>query len=127
MFEADRTWIFERLKHSLQLLAGRAEIQPNNFSNFVAVADELSLDFENRDTLPGSFRTELTAEQASCLDSLDRSLSELNEEARSNGAVVNSSEHYNIRYRAARAVREFGWPREEPPLHGDEFVRGKVK
>jgi len=91
MYEADRTWIFERLKHSLQLLACRAEIQLNNFRNFVA--DELALDFENfRDTLTGNFRTGLTAEQASSLDSLDRSLSELNKEAWSNGAVVNSSE-----------------------------------
>jgi hypothetical protein len=90
MYEADRTWIFERLKHSLQLLAC-AEIQLNNFPNFVA--GELALDFENfRDTLTGNFRTGLTAEQASCLDSLDRSLSELNEEAWSNRAVVNSSE-----------------------------------
>jgi len=56
MYKADRTWIFERLKHSLQLLACRAEIQPNNFPNFVAVADELALDFENfRDTLTGNF------------------------------------------------------------------------
>jgi hypothetical protein len=91
MYEADRTWIFERLKHSLQLLACRAGIQLNNFPNFVA--DELALDFENfRDTLTGNFRTGLTAEQASCLDSLDRSLAELNKEAWSNGAVVNSSE-----------------------------------
>lgn len=91
MYEADRTWIFERLKHSLQLLACRAEIHLNNFPNFVA--DELALDFENfRDILTGNFRAGLTAEQALCLDSLDRSLSELNEEAWSNGAVVNSSE-----------------------------------
>jgi hypothetical protein len=69
MYEADRTWIFERLKHSLQLLACRAEIQLNNFPNFVA--DELALDFENFwGTLTGNFRTGLTAEQASCLDSL---------------------------------------------------------
>jgi hypothetical protein len=92
MYEADRTWIFERLKHSLQLLACRAEIQLNNFPNFVAVADELALDFENfRDALRGNYRTELTAEQASCLASLDRSLSELNEETWNNGAAVNSS------------------------------------
>jgi hypothetical protein len=74
VYEADRTWIFERLKHSLQLLACRAEIQLNNVPNFVAVADELALDFESfRDTRTGNYRTELTAEQASCLDSLDRS------------------------------------------------------
>jgi hypothetical protein len=106
MYEADRTWIFERLKHSLQLLACRAEIQINNARNFVAVADELALDFENfRDTLTGSFRTELTAEQTSRLDSLGRSLSELNKEAWSNGAAVDSSEWCNIRYLAARALR----------------------
>ena len=128
MYQADRTWIFERLKRSLQLLACRAEIQLNNFPNFVAVADEMALDFENfRDTLTGNFRTELTAEQALCLDSLDRSSPELNKEAWSNGAVADSSEWCNIRYLAARALREFGWPLEEPPLHGDEFVRRKVK
>jgi hypothetical protein len=125
MYEADRTRIFERKKHFLQLLACRAGIQLNNFPNFVAVADEMALDFENfRDTLTGNFPTELTAEQASCLDSLDRSLSELNKEAWSNGAVVDPSEYCNIRYLSARDLREFGWPLEEPPLHGDEFVRG---
>jgi hypothetical protein len=113
MYEADRTWIFERLKCSMQLLACRAEIQVNNFPNFVAVADEMALDFENfRDTLTGNFRTELTAEPASCLDSLDRSLSELNKEAWSDAAVVDSSECRNIRHLAARALREFGWPLE---------------
>jgi hypothetical protein len=51
MYEADRTWTFDRPKRSLQLLACRAEIQLNNFPNFVAVADEMALDFENfRDT-----------------------------------------------------------------------------
>jgi hypothetical protein len=90
MYEANCTWIFERLKHSLQLWTCRAEIQLNNFPNFAAVADELALDFENfRDTLTGNYPTGLTAERASCLDSLDRSLSELNEEAWSNGAVMN--------------------------------------
>ena len=89
MYEADRTGIFERLKLSLQRLACRAEIQPNNFPNFAAVADEMALDFQNfRDTLTGNFSTGLTSEQALCLDSLDRSLSELNKEVWSNGAVV---------------------------------------
>lgn len=69
MYEADRTWIFERLKHSLQLLACRAEIQLNNFPNFIAVAEKLALEFEYfRGTRTGNYRTELTAEQASCLD-----------------------------------------------------------
>jgi hypothetical protein len=122
MHEADRTRIFERLKHSLQLLACRAEMQLNTFPDFVPVAHEMALDFENsRDTLTGNFPTELTAEQASCLDSLDRSLSESNEW--SNGAVVDPSEGRNIRYLSARALREFAWPLEEPPLHGDELIK----
>jgi hypothetical protein len=106
MYEADRTWIFEWLKRSLQLLACRAEMQLNNSPNFVAVADEMALDFENfRDTLTGYFRTELTAEQALCLDSLDRNSSELNKEAWSYGAVADSSEWCNIPYLTARALR----------------------
>ena len=74
----DRLGTFERLKHSLQLLACPAEVQLNLLPSFVCKADELALGFNQwRLVAVDNFRSELTASQLSCLDAIDGSLSEL--------------------------------------------------
>jgi hypothetical protein len=47
MQEVNRLWLFERLKHSLQLLACPPEIQLGKFPDFVHAPDELALDFDD--------------------------------------------------------------------------------
>jgi hypothetical protein len=128
MQTVDRFGIFERLKHSIQLLACSSEIQLKMLPQFVCKADELALDFDNwREVALGNFRSELTAHQLSCLDAIDSRFSELTRmgaEIWSEDAVRESSEWKAVRTLAAAALESFGWLLETPPSHADEFVRG---
>ena len=47
MEEVNRLWLFEHLKHSLQLLAFPPEIQLGKFPDFVTAADDLAENFDN--------------------------------------------------------------------------------
>ena len=123
MQEVNRPWLFERLKYSLQLLACPPEIQLEKFPAFVHGPDELALDFDNfRMACAGNFRAELTGEQLSCLDSVDRSFSQMPADCFSPNAVTNSREWQQIRQLAAEALKAFGWPLDEPPRRDHEFV-----
>jgi hypothetical protein len=125
MQEANRAWLFERLKHALQLLACAPEIQLRHFPDFVHVPDELALDFDNfRTACVGNFRFEMTAEQLSCLDSVDQSFERMKGRF-TNDAVMNSREWQDVRLLAADALKAFGWPLEEPPASGDAFIRAR--
>ncbi len=71
MHAIDRLGIFERLRHSIQLLACPAEVQLNLLPSFVRKADELALDFDQwRSVAVSNFRSELTASQLSGLDAI---------------------------------------------------------
>jgi len=78
MQSVDRFAIFECLKHSIQLLACPAEIQLRMLPRFVCRADELVLDFDLwKEIVLNNFRSELSTDQMCCIESIDRSLSEL--------------------------------------------------
>jgi hypothetical protein len=127
MQTVDRFGIFERLKHSIQLLACSSEIQLKMLPQFVCKADELALDFDNWREVALNFRSELTTHQLSCLDAIDSSLSKLTRtgpESWTEDAVRESGEWKAVRTLAAAALESFGWPLETPPSHADEFVRG---
>ena len=73
MQAVDRLGIFERLKHSIQLLACPPEVQLNLLPSFVCKVDELALDFDHWQRVAlSNFRSELTADQLSCLDVISR-------------------------------------------------------
>jgi hypothetical protein len=122
----DRLGIFERLKHSIQLLACPAEVQLNLLPSFVCKADALALDFDQwRLVAVSNFRSELTASQLSCLEAIDGSFSELTHmgsEHWTDDSVRKSTEWQGIRALAAAALASFGWPKEAPPSHADEYV-----
>ena len=125
MQEVNRLWLFERLKHSLQLLACPPEIQLRKFPDFVHAPDELALDFDNfRMAFVSNFRAELTGEQLSCLDSIDQVLSQMPKDCFSPNAVTNSPEWRQIRQLAAEALKAFGWPLDNAPRRNHEFVPG---
>jgi hypothetical protein len=81
----NRTWIFERLKHSIQLLACPAEVQLRMMPDFVCKADELTLDFEHwKDVVLADFPSELTPAQESILAAISTNLSEMTKAAATN-------------------------------------------
>jgi len=128
MQSVDRLAIFERLKHSVQLLACPPEIQLKMLPRFVCKADELALDFDLwREVVLNNFRSELRTDQISRIERIDRSLSELTRkgaECWTEEAVRQSEEWKRIRALAADALVSFGWTLETPPSHADEFVGG---
>jgi hypothetical protein len=124
MEEVNRAWLFEGLKHSLQLLACAPEIQFRHFPDFVHVPDELALDFDNlRTACVGNFGSEMTAEQLSCLESVDQSFDRMKGRF-TDDAVMNSPEWRDVRLLAADALKAFGWPLDEPPGSDNEYIRG---
>jgi len=128
MQSVDRLAIFERLKHAVQLLACPPEIQLKMLPRFVCKADELALDFDLwREVALNNFRSELSTDQMSFIESIDQSLSELTRmgpECWTEEAVRQSEEWKRVRTLAAEALDSFGWPLETPPSHDDEFVGG---
>jgi|HubBroStandDraft_3_1064219.scaffolds.fasta_scaffold562906_2 hypothetical protein len=125
MQEANRPWLTERFKHALQLLACAPEIQFGKFPDFARVPDELALEFDNfRVAFVGNFRSELTAEQLSCVELIDEYLSSMSKECYCDEAVSISPEWQHIRRLGAKALNAFGWPVEDPPSYAHEFVRG---
>ena len=126
MQSVDRFAIFERLKHSIQLLACPAEIQLRMLPRFVCRADELALDFDLwKEIVLNNFRSELSTDQMCCMESIDRSLSELTHMGPENWteeAVRESDEWKRVRTLAASGLESFGWAREIPPSHAGEYV-----
>lgn len=122
--EVNRTWIFERLKHALQLLACSSEIQLGKFPSFVHTPDELALDYDHfRSACIDNFRSELTDEQISRLAAIDQLFLKIPKDSFSPEAVTKSPAWQQVRLLAAEALKAFDWPIEDPPSHNHEFVR----
>jgi hypothetical protein len=125
MPEVNRAWLRERLKNSIQLLACPADVQLGHFPHFVRAPDELALEFDDcLEAFVSNCRAEITDEQLSCLDSIDRSLSQMPKEQFRSEAVTDSPEWHRVRRLAADALRAFNWPSEVPPRRDDKFVPG---
>ena len=128
MRSVDRLGIFERLKHSIQLLACPPQVQLKMLPQ-VCKTDELVLDFDQwREIVLNTFRSELSSEQMSCMESIDHALSELTHmgpEHWTENAVRESEEWRRVRTLAVAALESFGWAREIPPRHSGEYVAGK--
>jgi len=97
--------------------------------HFVRKADELALDFDQwREIVLNNFRSELSIDQMSCMENIDRVLSELTHmgpEHWTEDAVRESEEWKRVRTLATAALEAFGWERQKPPSHADEYVAGK--
>jgi hypothetical protein len=107
---ADRAWVFDRLKHSLQLLAAPPEFQLRVVPAFGYRADELYLSFDHwRAKLLNGFQSELAAEQLACLDSLQEIFIEMGHECWSDSGVHDSAEWMRVRQLSSQALRAFGW------------------
>jgi hypothetical protein len=97
--------------------------------HFVCKADELALDFDQwREIVLNNFRSEISTDQMSCMENIDHALSELTHmgaEHWTEDAVRESEEWKRVRTLATAALESFGWARQIPPNHSDEYVAGK--
>ena len=126
MDAADKIWLTQRLMESLQLLACSPEVQLRKFPPLVHAPDEMALDFDHfRSAFVGNFQNELTGEQLSCLELIDRNFDQMGKGKFSPEEVRNSVEWQRIRELSADALKAFGWPLDDPPRHDHEFVPGR--
>ena len=107
---ADKTWVLDRLKHSLELLAAPPNIQLRVVPAFGYRADELYLSFDHwRAKLLSGFQSELAAEQLSCLDSLQQIFVEMSHECWTDSGVAASTEWERVRNASSKTLQAFGW------------------
>lgn len=124
-----------RLKWSIQALAAPAAAQLRLFPDFVCVADELAIDFEealrgirsagssdagDREEAEGPERAEaLSPAQRAAVDALDAQLEEMSgpehAEMWTDDALHTSVAWTRVRHLAASALRTMDWPNELPP------------
>jgi hypothetical protein len=139
MLEADagtqRSWHFRELKWALQALAIPATEQKQLFPNWVAIPDELALDFDHWESVVrGNYGAELSKDQADRLAEVGRKLSSMSRtgadfepELWAESALSSSQHWVDVRLLAASALDAFGWSVESPPLdpseRGTNFIR----
>jgi hypothetical protein len=118
--------IFERLKHSVQLLASSPQIQLQLLPPFVCKADELALDFDHwLEVTLDKYKSDLSLDQLSALKTLDEKMHWLTADGKehwTDEAVRNSPQWECIRSIAANALQIFGWAAETPPSYAHEYV-----
>jgi hypothetical protein len=119
---------FLQLKLALQALAQPAEIQATLFPDWVAVPDELALDFDNcyhatilRDQLTDAQRLRLAA-----VDRLLGSMSDGNSsETWGRAALVSSSQWRTVRELAIEALRSMNWELDKPTSGRSQHFRAR--
>src|ERR1700727_1049497 len=111
MVEPPKDAIFERLKHSVQLLASPAAIQLQLLPPFVCKADELALEFDHwQEVVLHNYGKQLSADQACAVKILKEKLHSLTlagAEHWTDESVRNSPEWQNVRSLAADVLKVF--------------------
>ena len=127
LFMANKTLVFNRLKHSLELLAAPSEIQLRFVPDFGYRADELYLGFDHwRSQLLVNFESELAADQRNSLNSLQELFVLMDNHCWNDTAVACSSEWENVRRLSARALGAFGWSDSAPLMATGEISRRRL-
>src|SRR5262245_23627157 len=108
----DHEIAFNQLKWALQALAQPPDVQPTLFPDFVVVADELALEFDNwyRATI---WRDGFTTAQKSALAAVDQFLAQMSDAKNSElwqiEALINRPEWQQVRQLAVEALQSLGW------------------
>jgi hypothetical protein len=131
----DRRSILNRLKWSLQALASPPDIQLSLYPDFVCVADELTLDFDNYcKAALSNYLTDFTSKSVELLNDIDKYLSKMSRGGelfsvtlwQPEGLRKDTNWEY-IRVKAKSALKSHGWPIPNPGPAMDVFVPGKKK
>ncbi|MEI1280616.1 hypothetical protein V6Z05_19955 [Leptospira venezuelensis] len=119
------------LKYALQALAQSAEIQNKLFPDFVCIADELALDFDNAyQAVKNDLGNTLNEEQTKLLDEidsiLDQNSGDINAQHWTIEALASDIMWIRLRIRALATLDSFNWPNIPPPSDFYKFVRAKL-
>ena len=118
--------LLERLKWSVLALAQPADIQESLFPDFVLVADELALNWEQALDVLNSEDASFTPHQKESIETLDGLILAISGsehlEFWIDDALRTFPEWEQIRFAAAAVARSFGWPIEPPPPSPDIYI-----
>ena len=118
------------LRSALQALAATPEIQVARFPDFVVVADELALDFDDALLMFRQGSPTLSPQQTAHLQALDTLLHEMSGAANASlwtlAALNTSPEWVTVRTHARELLVAFGWPLDPPPPTDNVYVPGRA-
>jgi hypothetical protein len=117
---ANKSLVFNRLKHSIELLAAPPEIQLRVVPAFGYKADELYLSFDHwRNKLLVNFQSELAVDQLTTLDSLQELFGRMGNDCWTDSGAHDSAEWQTVRQLSQQTLKAFGWVHEATkPLCG---------
>jgi hypothetical protein len=124
------TYVLQRLEWSVRALAQPAHIQFGLFPDFVCVADELALDFDQwyQTFLDSAGDIPFSEVQIELLSQLDAKLLEMsgptNETLWTDDALKGSAEWHDLREFALHVIEKLCWSDDPPPPNGDVFIKG---
>lgn len=111
------------LRQAVQALAQPSDVQESLFPKFVAVGDELALQFD--DALSGfnAHHDRVTEAQRTVLNALDEYLTSLSGPKHADfWDDLTDARWAEVRVRAASVLDAFEWPLEIPPKDGATYV-----
>ena len=116
----------QRLEWSTRALYQPVDIQRSLYPDFVVVADELALDFDQWLSVATS-HARLAPEHLDRLLAINRKLEQMsgshNAQLWTLDALANSSEWSSIRALAGDALKDLGWSSAPPPPSPDSFIQ----
>ncbi|MEI1279640.1 hypothetical protein V6Z05_15025 [Leptospira venezuelensis] len=119
------------LKYALQALAQSAETQSRLFPDFVCIADELALDFDNAyQAVKSDLDNTLNKEQIKLLEEinsiLDQNSGDISAQHSTSEALISDPMWMILRVRALATLESFNWHDIPPPSDFYRFVRAKL-
>jgi hypothetical protein len=126
--------LLQQLQWALQALALPADVQIRLYPDFVVVADELALEYNNYFAAAlGNHPEQFSPTQVQALQSIDALLNEMsgseNAEQWTIDALRSHIKWAEVRILAEQALTQLGWPRNVPPFDPKErgvvYVPGK--
>jgi len=121
----------KRFEWSVRAICQPAHVQSQLFPDFVCVAEELALEFEewHRRFRCAGASERMTPGQFQLVEEIDAQLMRMSggdhDELWTDDALANSEEWKKIREAAETLVREMKWSNSPPPIdRGDKFVQG---
>lgn len=121
--------MLEKIKQSTQALAQSAHIQVDLFPDFVEVADELALCWEEALKELATANEKLTEDQIESIKKLDQYMEFMSNitycDLWNEAALFNSIEWETLRGLAIEVLQKMNWPIEPPPRTKDIYVGSK--